>query len=74
MNPQLLSSLAAEHRRDLDAAMTDRAGPSAPGRRHTHPVTIPRFRVSWTRMTLAAVAGNRRGRSVVIVISATRTS
>ena len=74
MNPQLLSSLATEHRRDLYAAMTDRAGPSAPGRRRAHPVTIPRFRVSWTRTTLAAVAGNRRGRSVVIVISATRTS
>jgi len=40
MNPQLLSSLAAEHRRDLDAAVT----------------------------------GRQRGRSVVIVISATRTS
>jgi hypothetical protein len=74
MNPQLLSSLATEHRRDLDAAMTDRAGPAATARRRAHPVTIPRFRVSWTRTTLAAVAGKRRGRSVVIVISATRTS
>ena len=74
MNPQLLSSLATEHRRDLYAAMTDRAGPAAPARRRAHPVTIPRFRVSWTRTTLAAVAGRQRGRSVVIVISATRTS
>jgi hypothetical protein len=38
-----------------------------------HRLTLPRFRVSWTRTTLAAVAGSRRrGSSVVIVISATR--
>jgi hypothetical protein len=66
MNTQLLSSLATERRRDLAAAA--RAG------RRARPLTLPRFRVSWTRTTLAAVTGSRRGSSVVIVISATRTS
>ena len=37
-------------------------------------MTLPRFRVSWTGTTLAAVTGSRRGRSLVIVISATRSS
>jgi hypothetical protein len=74
MNPQLLSSLAAEHRRDLGAVTIASRAPAARARRRAHLVTIPRFRVSWTRTTLAAVAGRQRGRSVVIVISATRTS
>ena len=73
MNPELLSSLAAEHRRDLDSAATAQRAPNAPAARRAHPLPLPRFRVSWTRTTLAAVAGNRRGRSLVIVISATRT-
>jgi hypothetical protein len=74
MNPQLLLSLAAEHRRSLSAVTTASPAPAARARRRAHLVTIPRFRVSWTRTTLAAVAGRQRGRSVVIVISATRTS
>ena len=40
----------------------------------TRPVLVPRFRVSWTHTTLAAVSGSRRANSVVIVISATRNS
>jgi hypothetical protein len=73
MNPELLSSVAAEHRRDLDSAVAAHRAPnaSAPGR--ARPLSLPRYRVSWTRTTLAAVAGNRRGKSLVIVISATRT-
>jgi hypothetical protein len=74
MHPELLSSLATEHRRDLHAAMGARR--AVPGR--TRPraprVSLPRFRVSWTRTRLAAVAGSRRGSSLVIVISATRTA
>jgi hypothetical protein len=73
VHPELLSYLAAEHRRDLAAALTTRAVPSARTGGRAHPVTLPRFRVSWTRTTLAAVSGSRRGRSLVIVISATRT-
>jgi hypothetical protein len=36
-------------------------------------LALPRYRVSWSRTDLSAVAGNRRARSLVIVISATRT-
>ncbi|HEY1824266.1 MAG TPA: hypothetical protein VGG83_30540 [Trebonia sp.] len=74
MNPQLLSSLAAERRRDLAPAVTAASLPAARTAGRAHPTALPKFRVSWTRTTLAAVAGSRRGRSVVIVISATRTS
>jgi hypothetical protein len=73
MNPALLSSLAAEHRRDLDSAMTAHRAPNTSAARRAHPRPLPKFRVSWTRTTLAAVGGNRRGKSLVIVISATRT-
>lgn len=90
MHPELLLSLAAERRRDLAAAMTTRPVAASPAfaspafastGRSARPawrlprLTLPRFRVSWTRTTLAAVAGSRRrGSSVVIVISATRAS
>jgi hypothetical protein len=79
MNPELLSSLAAEHRRDLAVACAARTASSAgavPAARAGRPaprLALPRYRVSWTRTSLAAVAGNRRARSLVIVISATRT-
>jgi hypothetical protein len=76
VNPELLSSLATEHRRDLpvgphtaralvpaQAAVRPRRAPSVP---------LPSLRISWSRTTLAAAAGRRRGRSLVIVISATR--
>lgn len=73
MHPELLSSLVAERHRDLHAmsarrAVSGHARPSAPR------MSLPRFRVSWTRTRLAAVAGSRRGSSLVIVISATRTA
>ncbi len=79
MHPELLSSLAAEHRRDLAVARsagTASSASTASPARATRPsprLTLPRYRVSWSRTNLAAVAGNRRARSVVIVISATRT-
>ena len=74
MHPELLSSLAAERRQDLDAAVSAHRARVVRAGRRAHPLILPKFRVSWTRMTLAAVAGSRRGSSVVIVISATRTS
>jgi hypothetical protein len=87
MHPQLIASLAAEHQRDLAAAIDRRAqlppvrparAPSAgasPARaRRARLLTIPRLHVSWTRTRLAAISGRRRGSSLVIVISATRTS
>ncbi|MGH3299985.1 MAG: hypothetical protein ACRDP7_50185 [Trebonia sp.] len=72
-HPELLSSLATEHRRDLDSDVITHRAPRAAGVRRTRPVALPKLRVSWTRTTLNAVAGHRRGKSVVIVISATRT-
>jgi len=84
MNPQLTLSLAAERRRDMTAGFSARR-PAAPGsfepgsvrrgsvaRWRAPRLTVPRLRVTWSRTTLAA-AGRRRGRSYVIVISATRT-
>ena len=71
MHPELLSSLATEHRRDLAASMTPRPVTPAAGRPAGR--VLPRLRLSWSRTTLAATAGRQRGRSLVIVISATRT-
>ena len=74
MHPELLSALATERRRDLTAAFSAarRPSPARAGRR-ARPRALPRFHVTWTRTTLAAVADRRRARSLVIVISATRT-
>jgi hypothetical protein len=70
VHAELLSDLVAERHRDL-AALTARPVPSAgTGRRAPH-VTLPSFRVSWTRTTLSAVTSRGPGRSWVIVISAT---
>jgi len=72
VHPELLSAVAAERRRDLTAmAAVPRRSPAA--RDHARRRALPRFHVSWTRTTLAAVADRRRARSLVIVISATRT-
>ena len=73
MHPELLSAVVAEHRRDLHSAMTARRVPSAGAATRARPRRLLRFRLSWTGTTLEAVAGNRRGKSLVIVISATRT-
>ena len=73
MHPELLSAVVAEHHRDLRSAMTARRGPNAAAAARALPRRLPRFRLSWTGTTLAAAAGNRRGKSLVIVISATRT-
>jgi hypothetical protein len=72
MHPELLSSLAIERRRDLAAAMVTRPAPSARRSWRAPRLSLLRYRVSLTRTTLAAVAGSRRGSSLVIVISATR--
>ena len=81
MHPHLMLSLADEHRRDMQADLNthrpvrtsaDRPVPVRPARRRVPHLTVPRLRVTWSRTTLAS-AGLRRGRSYVIVISATRT-
>ena len=69
MHPELLSAVVAEHHRDLRSAMTAHRVPAASAR----PRRLPRFRLSWTGTTLAAATGNRREKSLVIVISATRS-
>lgn len=74
MHVELLSSLAAERRGDLAATMKASRAPSAPARRRGPHVRLPRICVSWTRITPAAVAGSRRGSSVIVVISATRVA
>ena len=72
MHPELLAAVAAERRRDLAAiALAARRPPAARDRARRR--ALPRFHVSWTRTTLSAVADRRRARSLVIVISATRT-
>ena len=73
MHQELLSAVVAERRRDLHSAMTARRGPSAGAATRARPRRLPRFRLSWMATTLAAAAGNRRGKSLVIVISATRS-
>ena len=74
MHPELLSAVVAEHHRDLRSAMTAHRVPTASAATSARPRRLPRFRLSWTGTTLAAAAGNRREKSLVIVISATRTS
>lgn len=73
LHPELMSSLAAERRRDMSAGLNAHQTTTerAPQRRAPQ-LAVPRLRVTWSRTTLAA-AGQRRGRSYVIVISATRT-
>ena len=73
MHPELLSAVVAEHHRDLHSAMISHRVPGTSAATRARPRRLPRFRLSWTGTTLAAAAGNRRGKSLVIVISATRT-
>ena len=73
MHQELLSAVVAERRRELHSAMTAGRGQSAGAATRARPRRLPRFRLSWTGTTLAAAAGNRRGKSLVIVISATRS-
>jgi hypothetical protein len=75
MHPQITSALAEQHRRDLvRAADRRRLAASLRGpRRHAVGLRVPRYRLSWSRVSLspAGVAGPRE-RSWIIVISATR--
>jgi hypothetical protein len=71
MHSALTTFLADEHRREL----TRRRVPS-PARKHRERsraarVLVPGYRVTWTRMSLAAAGAGAR-RSWVIVISAPR--
>jgi hypothetical protein len=71
MNPELTTSLVAEHTRELTAqADAHRAAIAVPrprsGRR------APGYHVSWSRVSLALNDGGRRRTSWAIVISGTR--
>lgn len=87
MHPAVASALAEEHRRDMTAqarqatlarqitqATRRRREPTAQ-RAHLRGALFPRYRVSWSRATLApsAAPDGRGGRSWIIVISATRS-
>jgi hypothetical protein len=76
MHPVMTGSLAGQRRRDMAAAAA-RAQHAADTRRFgaacwRAPTVIPRFRVTWTKTTLALADGPRSPRSWVLVISATR--
>jgi hypothetical protein len=80
MHPEMANAMAAQHRHDLtsrslEAGAADQrhaAGPRGP-RRFAPGAFLPHYRLSWSRTTLSpATEGGRRGRSYVIVISATR--
>jgi hypothetical protein len=75
MHPQIATALAEEHRRDLIGQAQRRrtaASPRGP-RRKAAGWRVPRYRLSWSRISLspAGVAGPRE-RSWIIIISATR--
>jgi hypothetical protein len=72
MYPQLMLSLAEERRRDMTADLNAHRPVRQRAVRRAPHLNVPRLRVNWSRTTLAATAGRRRGRSYVIVISATR--
>jgi hypothetical protein len=75
LHPVMASALASEHRRDMitqasQAALGAEAGRASQDTRRD--ALLPRYRVSWSRTTLSSAGAGRRGRSWVIVISATR--
>jgi len=84
MHPEMLPSLVAERHRAVATSMNAHRPPARSGRTGPPPAgparrdrgagrRRPFLRVSWSRVTLAAQAGaTGRGRSWVIVISATR--
>jgi hypothetical protein len=72
MNPELTTSLAAEHARELTAqAAAHRTGAAVPRPRSGRRLA-PRYHVSWSRISLALTDGGRPRTSWAIVISGTR--
>jgi hypothetical protein len=72
MNPELTTTLAAQHNHELTAAagrraLARQARPGRSGRLLASP-----YRVTWTRVRLALSDGGRPRTSWTIVISATR--
>jgi hypothetical protein len=75
MNPELSASLAAEHIRELTAQADARhaAAIAVPRPRSGGRRLAPRYRVSWSRVSLALSEGGRPRTSWAIVISGTRS-
>ena len=71
MNPELTTTLAAQHSRELAAQATDRRAPARQARPAGRRLTSP-YRITWTRVNLALTDGGRRSASWTIVISASR--
>lgn len=75
LHPVMASALASEHRRDMIAQASQAARGAEAGRASQdarRDALLPRYRVSWSRITLSPAGARGRGRSWVIVISATR--
>ncbi len=75
MNPELSTSLAAEHIRDLTAEADARhaAAIAVPRPRSGGRRLAPGYHVSWSRVSLALTEGGRPRTSWAIVISGTRS-
>jgi hypothetical protein len=73
MNPELTTSLIAEHTRELTAqADAHRAAAVAVPRPRSGRRLAPGYHVSWSRVSLALTDGGRPRTSWAIVISGTR--
>ena len=73
MNPELTTSLVAEHTRELTAqADAHRAAAIAVPRPRSGRRLVPGYHVSWSRVSLALSDGGGRRTSWSIVISGTR--
>ena len=75
MNPELSTSLVAEHARELTAQADARhaAAIAVPRPRSGGRRLAPGYRVSWSRVSLALSEGGRPRTSWAIVISGTRS-
>ena len=75
MHPQIAATLAEQHQRDLiSQADRHRMAASLRGpRRHAAGWRVPRYRLSWSRVSLSpAGVASPRDRSWIIIISAAR--
>jgi hypothetical protein len=75
MHPEIARLLAEQRHHELIRLAGQRQAATGPrrSRRHAAGWRVPRYRVSWSRITLSAAGvTGRRERSWVIVISATR--
>jgi len=74
MNPELTTSLVAEHTRELSAqAAAHRAAAIAVPRPRSGRRIAPGYHLSWSRVSLALTEGGRPRTSWAIVISGTRS-